>query len=345
MTTTAPTPELRPNRRRRTIVFVAAAAAIVIALTGVFFPRGQPRRTRLGVRRRGGEGCRGQPAAVARRTGLEGRPGRRVHRRRRRADLRQRGQDGSTCTGGRRRSTRRTSRTACTSDTQQPIKLLGQNGTLFRYGTSPDYTTILPPKGPNYLEIRTDLGSEAAYRELVGKLKPVGVEEWLDAMPASAVKPDREQAGRRRDARGAAAPAGFDKTPLYRQTVERPVPGRGRRHRRDQLRLAGPVDGGEEGGRHREGRRSRRRDEDQPQLEDAAGDGQARRLPGERSGSTPTPSPRTKSPRNTSKASAADPCRLARRRTGQPRARISIMKALAVAMLAVAAGAGDAGCR
>jgi len=37
---------------------------------------------------------------------------------------------------------------------KQPITLLGQQGTMFTYADDNDFTTILPPKGGNFLEIR-----------------------------------------------------------------------------------------------------------------------------------------------------------------------------------------------
>lgn len=100
-------------------------------------------------------------------------------------------------------------------NTQQPIELLGQKGTLFLYrGSKADYTTILPAKGVNFLEIRADVGSEQAYRALIAGLKPVAVNTWLDALPASAVKaPDvaKEVTEMLADIR---VPAGFDPKPL-----------------------------------------------------------------------------------------------------------------------------------
>lgn len=70
-----------------------------------------------------------------------------------------------------------------------------------------------------FVELRGDLGSEAAYRELVGKLKPVSVQEWLDAMPPSAVKPADNKQTVDGMLEGLPLPAGFDKAPLYQQTV------------------------------------------------------------------------------------------------------------------------------
>lgn len=70
------------------------------------------------------------------------------------------------------------------------ITIAGRSGILLRYLNTQNYITISEPASGHVLEIRGDLGSEAAYREFVGSLKPVDVGPWLDAMPASVVKLD-----------------------------------------------------------------------------------------------------------------------------------------------------------
>lgn len=72
---------------------------------------------------------------------------------------------------------------------QWPLTVLGLDGTLFRYGNSTDFTTILPADGPTFLEIRGDLGSRDAYVDLVGRLKRVDAEAWSAALPPDAVGP------------------------------------------------------------------------------------------------------------------------------------------------------------
>ena len=72
---------------------------------------------------------------------------------------------------------------------QWPLTVLGLDGTLFRYGDSTDFTTILPADGPTFLEIRGDLGSRDAYVDLVGRLKRVDAEAWSAALPPDAVGP------------------------------------------------------------------------------------------------------------------------------------------------------------
>jgi hypothetical protein len=72
---------------------------------------------------------------------------------------------------------------------QWPVTVLGQDGTLFRYGSSTDFTTILPADGATFLEIRGDLGSREAYLDLVGRLERVDAATWADAMPSTVVDP------------------------------------------------------------------------------------------------------------------------------------------------------------
>ncbi|MEV5964469.1 hypothetical protein AB0L70_22040 [Kribbella sp. NPDC051952] len=219
VTTTAPTPKLRPPHRRRTVLLVAAAA-IVIALAGVFFPRGNPAAPASAY------GAEVLAVAEANQRLLLDAPGWKVG-----------AVQSFTAEAGELYFTDGTQqlnvhwRPADEYDgfykdrshdtTQVPIELLGQHGTMFLYRDKfPEYTLMLPPKGKNFLEVRLDGGSEAAYRELVGKLKPVGVEEWLDAMPASAVKPADNKRVVDEMLEGVPLPAGFDTAPLYTQTLD-----------------------------------------------------------------------------------------------------------------------------
>ncbi|MFG1623552.1 hypothetical protein [Kribbella sp. NPDC049227] len=217
VTTTAPTPELRPNRRRRVIVLAAAAAAIVIALTGVFFPRGNPAAPTSAY------AAEARAIAEANQRLLVDAPGWKVSR-----------VDEFTAELGEMTFAKGNQRLdvywrpadqyqtfyddRAHDNTHQPIELLGLDGTIFRYDST-DFTTILKPKGKNFLEIRGGAGDEAAYRDLIGKLKPVGVDEWLDALPASAVKPADNKKTVDGMLEGLPLPDGFDKAPLYQQTV------------------------------------------------------------------------------------------------------------------------------
>jgi hypothetical protein len=94
------------------------------------------------------------------------------------------------------------------------IEVLGDSGWMFRYGDTTDFTTILPPHGPNFLEIRGDLGSEQAYRELLTRLTTVDVDTWLDAMPASAVKPEQREQTVDDMLQAIPLPAGFDRASI-----------------------------------------------------------------------------------------------------------------------------------
>ncbi len=99
--------------------------------------------------------------------------------------------------------------------TKQPLEFLGQHGTLFiSKGTYTTYTTILPVKGVNFLEIRTDGGTEQAYRDLLAALIPVDVNTWLDALSASAVKATDTAKVVTEMLADIKVPAGFDPKPL-----------------------------------------------------------------------------------------------------------------------------------
>jgi len=105
-------------------------------------------------------------------------------------------------------------------DTDQlgPVTVLGRPGHLFRYVNSQEYTTLVEPDGPHYLELRGALGSEAAYRDLYGRLHTVGVDTWLDAMPASVVTPGSRTAAIDQMLVGIPLPAGFDRAALDAST-------------------------------------------------------------------------------------------------------------------------------
>jgi hypothetical protein len=96
----------------------------------------------------------------------------------------------------------------------KPIEILGRQGTLFQYGQSSDFTTILPPDGPTFFEIRADLGSEAAYRELVSKLHLVDERIWLAALPADTVTASDASRVIGQMLADIPVPAGFDRSRL-----------------------------------------------------------------------------------------------------------------------------------
>lgn len=100
---------------------------------------------------------------------------------------------------------------AADGNTQTQIDLLGQRATMFRYAGTSDFTTMLPPQGKSFLEIRADgLGSQDAYLALVQSLQPTDVETWLAAMPASVVQPTDRAATVEAMLQGIPLPPGFD---------------------------------------------------------------------------------------------------------------------------------------
>lgn len=74
-----------------------------------------------------------------------------------------------------------------------PIEVLGLQATMIQYGESTNFATMLPPQGDVFIEIRGDLGSEDAYREILDSLEQTDVETWLAAMPPSVVQPSEQE--------------------------------------------------------------------------------------------------------------------------------------------------------
>lgn len=103
--------------------------------------------------------------------------------------------------------------------TRQPIDVLGQHGGMFQSVGSTDFTTLLPPKGQNFLWIRADLGSEQAYRDILAKIKQVDINTWLSALPPDTVKPGQTKQTVSEMLADMQLPPGFDKTPLYQDNI------------------------------------------------------------------------------------------------------------------------------
>lgn len=95
-----------------------------------------------------------------------------------------------------------------------PIVVLGRPATMFQYAGSTDFTTIVEQRGVNFLEIRADLGSEQAYRSMLDGLKSASVNEWLGALPESAVKPADRLATVQQMLTGVPIPDGLDVSAL-----------------------------------------------------------------------------------------------------------------------------------
>ncbi len=102
--------------------------------------------------------------------------------------------------------------------TATPIMLLGQTGSMFSYNAE-DFTTILPPRGQNFLEIRGTFLSETEYRRLIAKLYPVDVNTWLDALPESVVRPEQKAAVITEILADIPVPKGFDARKLNTDTT------------------------------------------------------------------------------------------------------------------------------
>ncbi len=104
---------------------------------------------------------------------------------------------------------------------ESTIQVLGQTGKLYRFGgrKSTDFFVLLPPKGAYYLTLRGDVGSDAGFRRLIGKLRTVDTDTWLDAMPDTIVK--QSDAPRVIDEMLADVPVpnGFDRTPFLKILV------------------------------------------------------------------------------------------------------------------------------
>ena len=110
------------------------------------------------------------------------------------------------------------------SSARAPVEVLGRQAMMFRYDDtssgSPDFTTIIPPQGKTFIEVRGDaLGSEDAYMGLLQSLQPTDVDSWLAAMPPSAVQPNDRAATVRKMLRGIPLPPAFDVKALQRGDI------------------------------------------------------------------------------------------------------------------------------
>jgi hypothetical protein len=94
--------------------------------------------------------------------------------------------------------------------TKSPITVQGRAATMFARPESTDISTLVTPNGASFLEIRGDLGSLAAYRATLAKLRSVTVEAWLAAMPDSVVKPSVRSATVDQMLTGLPLPTGFN---------------------------------------------------------------------------------------------------------------------------------------
>lgn len=102
---------------------------------------------------------------------------------------------------------------------QAQIEVLGQSATMFTWGETGTIDTLLPPRDRNFVEVRGDIGSREDYLELLGSIEPVGVEEWLAALPPTAVLPGERTATIQQMLEGIPLPPGFDERELDAQGV------------------------------------------------------------------------------------------------------------------------------
>ncbi len=218
LTSTEAAPALRPNRRRRLPQIAAAAAVVAIAIgvTGALFPRGNPAAPASAF------AAEAIAVAQANQRLLIDDPNWKVT-----AIDEFKPESGMTRFSNGKLEVEldwepakeyQSYYQASTSDPHEPIELLGQHATVFHLSGT-DYQTMLPPRGPNFVQIRGNLGSEQAYREVLGKLRQVDVDTWLTAMPATAVKPAQTRAAVDQMLADMTLPNGFDKEPLYKNTL------------------------------------------------------------------------------------------------------------------------------
>ncbi|GAB2587906.1 hypothetical protein [Kribbella endophytica] len=191
-TTPAPAiPRRRRDGRRRAVILLAAAATVAVVLTGVFFPKGSSPIAPVsayGAEFRAVTGATPRlviddPAwkivDISQFTADEGEIKFGRGKQRLQVNWRPAGQYAGRLVGF---------KDPGAPSRGSAIELLGQKGTMYQIGASTDLTAVFPPKGRYLLEIRGDVGSVAAYRSLVGKLKTVDTDTWLDAMPDTIVK-------------------------------------------------------------------------------------------------------------------------------------------------------------
>jgi hypothetical protein len=98
-------------------------------------------------------------------------------------------------------------------------RLLGRTATTVEYGHDGDYATMIAPIGPVFVEVRGRLGGHAAYEEVLHSLRPVDVDTWLAAMPASVVSPEARAHTVEAMLSGIPTPPGFDPSRLESETA------------------------------------------------------------------------------------------------------------------------------
>lgn len=96
-------------------------------------------------------------------------------------------------------------------------RLLGRAATTVHYGRG-EYATMLAPQGAVFIEVRGRLESKQAYEALLRSLRPVDIDTWLAALPASIVRPPDRASTVESMLREVPLPPGFDVAALSEET-------------------------------------------------------------------------------------------------------------------------------
>lgn len=97
------------------------------------------------------------------------------------------------------------------------VTVLGRRGTRFlsRGLQHPDFRTLLPPQGRNFIEISGEL-DERTYMGLLRSLTTVDIDRWLAALPVGTVRPADRAAAVDEILKGIPIPPGLDVARLRR---------------------------------------------------------------------------------------------------------------------------------
>ncbi len=102
---------------------------------------------------------------------------------------------------------------ATSSESPREITVNGLPATEFQYSGTTDFTTFWLD-GNHSFEARGVFPDRAAYEAILAALKTTDIDTWLNAMPASVVKPDSREAVIAAMLEGIPLPHGFDVTAL-----------------------------------------------------------------------------------------------------------------------------------
>lgn len=98
----------------------------------------------------------------------------------------------------------------------QHVTVLGERAQMVSYSAT-DHAVMLPPQGKVFLELRGNIGGEAAFTQfLATSVEQVDIRTWLAAMPGSVVTAGNLDAAVRTALEGVPLPPGFDASPLDR---------------------------------------------------------------------------------------------------------------------------------